>query len=161
MTAAYIAGFIDGEGSIGLTSHGRLRRDGRARGLTFRPVVTVYNKHRGVLESMRGYAKVGRLHVRVRNRQEWSDAHIWKVDGGRDVEQLLRLIAPHLVVKREQATLLLRFIERRREQHTRPYTETDYELVLALRKVNGRHPGHGSPMRDLPGIQTHKVLGVD
>jgi hypothetical protein len=102
LSAEYLAGLLDGEGSLSLAR--RYRRD---RSIEYSVRVAVYNCDRLVLEAVQeswgGHlASVGPRHP------EWRVAHslIWTNSAAAGV---LRALAPHLRVKARHAAVLLRF----------------------------------------------------
>lgn len=102
LSAEYLAGLLDGEGSLSLA-----RRYHRDRSTEYSVRVAVYNCDRPVLEAVQkswgGHlASVGPRHP------EWREAHslIWTNSAAAGV---LRALAPHLRVKARHAAALLRF----------------------------------------------------
>ena len=102
LSAEYLAGLLDGEGSLSLA-----RRNHRDRSIEYSVRVAVYNCDRAVLEAVKkswgGHlASVGPRHP------EWRAAHslIWTNSAAAGV---LRALAPHLRVKARHAAALLRF----------------------------------------------------
>jgi len=102
LSAEYLAGLLDGEGSLSLA-----RRYHRDRSIEYSVRVAVYNCDRPVLEAVQrswgGHlASVGRRHP------EWRAGHslIWTNSAAAGV---LRSLAPHLRVKARHAAALLRF----------------------------------------------------
>lgn len=99
---AYIAGLIDGEGSIYV-----MRHTGRFGRQTYYPAVSIAMTHLGVLQ---WYAE--RLGLAVadvpRTPEGWRDQYSVRIHGKRAIA-LCRRLLPYLKVKREQANLLLDF----------------------------------------------------
>ncbi len=96
MAYQYLAGLIDGEGSI-VVSHNRTRKDGYARpnlrltlGNTYKPIIDWLQKNFGgsvVTEKVKGNRK-----------PSWQ----WVVSGSR-ASNILELVYPHLKIKFKQA----------------------------------------------------------
>jgi hypothetical protein len=94
-TRAYIAGFLDGDGSIVLQL--KPRRDYRF-GFQIRATVSFYQKRRGswVLEWL--YAHIGRGRIRER-----PDGIVqYDIEGVESVIWLLEQVQPYIVAKKEQ-----------------------------------------------------------
>ena len=111
--AAYIAGFLDGEGSISIL-RGKTRRGKSYRCFL---AVSVSNTCREVLEWIRvlvGGGKVSENSSRL--HQEKVALGVWKPIynlhwGGKKSEEILRAVYPWLRVKKGQAEIALRFRE--------------------------------------------------
>jgi hypothetical protein len=105
----YLAGIIDGEGCILMN-----REKGRKGEYIYRLSVTIANSSKnlhGWLEEKlvgRGYVRrVKPTKDRVGHPERWKPMYNWVVSGSRKAIVLLREIAPYLVIKREQAELLV------------------------------------------------------
>lgn len=95
---AYLAGIIDGEGSIGLYTSDRARRVGE-------PVVTVDSTDREVLDWLKmtfGGSIVVKRKQRPHHRQAWT----WRVKNRKAVA-LLALALPYLRIDRKRVRALL------------------------------------------------------
>lgn len=102
LDCAYLAGLIDGEGSIYI-----LRHTGRGEKLTFYPAVSIAMTHRGVLDWVAALFGVSVSDV-PRTPDGWRDQHLFRIHGKRAVALCCRLL-PYLRVKREQARLVQAF----------------------------------------------------
>tara|TARA_R110002072_G_scaffold151470_2_gene300799 strand:- start:11040 stop:11474 length:435 start_codon:yes stop_codon:yes gene_type:complete len=97
-TDPYLAGLVDGEGSIGLY---------RTGGKYFRPSLAigmVGSKEQAVLQQL------ARLHggqFRTEYRQDGQIVHRWTLTTVKTIEPVLRRLIPHLLLKQDQAKLLL------------------------------------------------------
>ena len=95
----YIAGFVDGEGCIDIQhSKGcyvipRLRIALSAEG---KEVVEILQNNFG-----------GSIYLRASKNPNWSDAYSWEITGYKRVASFLRNIVNHLIIKKEQARLIL------------------------------------------------------
>lgn len=102
LDCAYLAGLIDGEGSICV-----LRHNGRGGMKTFYPAISIAMTHRGVLDWVSGLFALSVSDV-PRSPQGWRNQHSFRIHGKRAVA-LCRRLLPYLRVKREQAALVLAF----------------------------------------------------
>ena len=99
MHRAYIAGFMDGEGSI------RLRvRPGRRQ---LDPTVEIVSTHRETLDAIAATTGVGR--VELRGGSAITKRTIWRlrIEGRRNVRTFLSPLMPYLFQKRARAQIAL------------------------------------------------------
>lgn len=99
---AYLAGFVDGEGSIGYYFHaGKNRYEATLSITNTDPRIMDWIKVRIDYGNFVNYTKQDasgrRKHV----------AHVWRINNKPRVKDFLEAITPYLVIKREQAELLL------------------------------------------------------
>src|SRR5215467_1429377 len=122
---AYLAGIIDGEGTISVAQNSIVY---------LRPHIVISNTSTLLAEwlRIRGFAPhwakntIGRDYWRI----SWS---------GFSLDKLLPLIRPYLVIKARHADLLLELISLRRQQSKNsPLTERMHELVLMIAWLNDR-----------------------
>jgi hypothetical protein len=103
---AYIAGIVDGEGSIFVAAVGPARKK------TVYPIVTVAMTHRGVIEWLANTLDAGTVkkhnHTNVRRHPHLKEQFRVQVFGKR-AQLLCRAMLPFLKVKHEQARLVGEF----------------------------------------------------
>ena len=97
----YIAGFIDGEGSIVTTDNGRV-------------IISISNTHIGVLKTMRNFIGCGSIRVYDPKKPYWKPAGIYVINNHKDVLKILKKIKPFLVIKKEKAEKGILFIENKK-----------------------------------------------
>ena len=103
-TLAYIAGFLDGDGSVIL----QLKpRSDYAYGFQIKATVSFYQKktNRSILEWLRDTLKLGIVRDRNDGISEYD------VEGFEQVRQLLELLQPYVVLKRNQVETALDLID--------------------------------------------------
>lgn len=101
--AAYIAGFWDGEGSIGIWAH---KRPNRKRSHYYNVRMTVSNTNLEVLEYIRDLLGSGTIHQeKVVNGNAKTLYRLCLSEG--KTRQLIPQLLPYLVVKKKQAVLCL------------------------------------------------------
>lgn len=128
---AYLAGLIDGEGTVALHRHPQYKRDR----IQYRPRVLVVNTHRGVLEHLRTVFG-GSITMQTKGI---TDLYQWRVVGMADVKRILDGCMPFLIIKRERAEHLLRFVQGRLEcRRGAPYTAEDEAIYQCIRSLNVR-----------------------
>lgn len=144
MNWAYLAGLIDGEGTITLSS-GKHTKD--RRGVLCRATLMIANTHRPVLEEAREFIGMGHIYKMREASERHQASYQYRMQGKRLLPVLIRL-RPHIIVKREQLGLALEWLRRRARQKTRPYEEWDKQAVATMRRLNSR------------GLQAHKFAGL-
>jgi hypothetical protein len=100
---AYIAGIIDGEGSIMFVRRVKDPGGGRCMvrvGMTYRPII----------EWLAAFG--GKFNFSPRRAENRLDAYTWAVSRRRDVHHLLTSVLPYLIVKREKAEQAIAWCER-------------------------------------------------
>lgn len=106
--AAWFAGMIDGEGTIGVW---RERRPANASGFRYRAVVEFTNTNAALIEAVRGlvdgYAAVKRIEPPISHHKPSFRVMVNR----RAVQETLRRIAPFLIAKKQQADTVLAFCE--------------------------------------------------
>lgn len=153
MRIEYIAGFVDGEGSLCTGAGGAYRYKGKARRPTYRPQITVMQTHHEVLAKIREYfGNAGGIFKRKKTKAHHKDSWAWTVTGHKQCAPILRELIPHLIVKREVAEELLRFCEHRLEQKTRPFTQVDADYINRIRALNDQRGGQRRETHPL-GVQ--------
>jgi len=99
---AYLAGLIDGEGSIIIPSARNLRVG-----------LFIANTHKGVLEWILENFPCGNLRlVRRKQRRHYLEiCYQIYIQGTRNVYQLLKGILPYLIIKKDRAEYCVKFLE--------------------------------------------------
>lgn len=96
--AAYIAGFIDGEGTIGMWKVGKKK-------VWVRQVV-VTNTHKPTIQFLKRITGVGTTHQRRVAKSHHKPIFSWSVGKKADIVELLDELWPFLIQKQEQAEVL-------------------------------------------------------
>jgi hypothetical protein len=103
MTPEYVAGFIDGEGCIDVQIH----PDGYCR-----PRLRISQcEHQSHILYLLKDKFGGSVHKRQSQRPNQSDSCSWEFLGRKAMLEILTLITPHLVVKKQQALLAIWWLE--------------------------------------------------
>ena len=98
--AAWLAGFIDGEGTISSYMAGKNR--------AYKTwVISVPNTHRGSLDRCQEITGVGSVVMKKEAHGNRRTQYQWRVNPKQDVASILDQILPYLIVKREQAEACL------------------------------------------------------
>jgi len=144
VTYDYVAGFVDGEGSISIAAEKHRNK----RNIAFRPMLSVSNTHRGVLDEIRDFLSTGRVHLHRRRDEKHRQSYVLHVSGP-GLLTVLQELAPRLIVKRAQAEVVIEFMQRRKLLRTRRIGEKEIAMVERLRTLNARPAHKGRPIRDL------------
>jgi len=115
---AYLAGFLDGEGSIGMY---KATRANMKEGFTYVPHVVVYNTNRESIERFQRVFGIGSVNSRSRPGEK--TCYQWDVSN-RSVIPVLKALRPYLTVKSRQA-----------------------DLVIEAAEISGTRRGHGMETR--------------
>jgi hypothetical protein len=133
MNFSYIAGFIDGEGTI------RFQRTGKYRRL--QPMVSVTNTHKGILDEIASFLGYGTVIFCKANNPRSKDYYHLLITGTERLGHLLDGIFTHLVIKKEQAKLMLVLLNRTTFDHKAlSQEELDFRerLDTEMRSLNKR-----------------------
>ena len=104
---AYLAGLIDGEGCIGLTKyHSRILRQDRIGCYCARMSIAMTGKE---LYDFQAEIGVGKIRTQKRQHAHWKDVHVWHM-GANACRTILPQVIPYLRFKRQQAILLLEYL---------------------------------------------------
>ena len=99
--AAWLAGFIDGEGTISSYMSGRQRRH-------VSWLLSVPNTVRGSLERCKEITGAGSVLVKPIGREKRQPCHQWRVYRKLDIASICRQILPHAVIKAPQIEAFFR-----------------------------------------------------
>lgn len=100
--AAYIAGLIDGEGSIGGT-----HRNARGRTSWF---IRVYNTHRGVMEWLLKATNTGNIVNRPKEKPHHKKSYAWECFAW-NAKHILEQALPYMIIKRPLAERVIKELE--------------------------------------------------
>lgn len=97
MTLEYIAGFVDGEGTIGYyKDRGRL---------------SIPQTHKGVLLEIQKYLGEGKVYLVTKRQEHWKEAWVYILQDAPKVLEVLKKIEPFLIVKKEEAKNVIAILE--------------------------------------------------
>lgn len=110
---AYLAGLIDGEGTIGIYS----KNDRQDRGLSsFRLIVSVSQKRGGIMDWLFGnfggkiLTKIQKTTTPDKRKEYENSMYEWRIDNLDRIEYILKRTAPFMLEKKKQAEIALQFI---------------------------------------------------
>lgn len=140
--AAYVAAFIDGEGTIALALH---RHGGERRSATVIPIVTAANTRLELLRALVQKTGNGRIDSLGDNRTDRKVCYKWCLSANQ-IRNVLPQVEPYLEGKRRQAQIVLEFLSLREQRPdgswSRGWRDADLPKVEALyneiRSLNAR-----------------------
>ena len=130
-TKAYLAGIIDGEGTITLT---RLHKN-----QTPSPVVSVSNTHLPLLQWIRERAG-GAISSKNRSKPHHTISYVWSIRHDKAIH-LLKEIKKYLLIKKKHADLVVleyKKVTHRAGKYTPEMLRKKNALVQKIRKLNQR-----------------------
>lgn len=131
----YLAAFLDGEGGIQIN---RSKRSNRRYAIALHPVVYFTNSNREVIQTLKQWLHTGVVIV-SRQREGCKTMYVLHVTGIRNILKLLSLLENHLIVKRNQARIMLQFCRSRlspRGEEGRRFTAAELNLYRYLKRLN-------------------------
>lgn len=129
----YLAGIIDGEGTL---------RVMRSLQLWYAPFIQITNTNQALmdwLQQLLGEKGIGHTYHEKRSKQpNHKPKHVYNIAAVQGVKQILDQIAPLLVIKKEQAKLLLEFIAMKEEKADYGVLPREKEIFEELKHLNTR-----------------------
>ena len=142
---AYIAGFLDGDGSI----HVRLKPNSTYRFcFQISPAMVFYQSEKEYKYLQWLYKKIGRGYLRKRND---GVAELTIGDVG-SLEEVIRNIFPYLKLKKKQATLMLKILKMKQN------VKNARDFLRLARKIDGFQQLNYSKKRIQNSLEVEKVL---
>lgn len=123
LSLPYIAGLLDGEGTITLTKKGK----------RFAPRLSIAQSNKEYLEMICKYmGGFGGVY-----HQKGSECWSWVVGARGEVDSILSLLELHLILKQDQAILVREFISLNKDlKYGEPYSEDSLMVVSKIRELN-------------------------
>ena len=102
---AYIAAFMDGEGSICLDIVKR----------KVNPRLSFANTHLGVIQWLQKKCTVGNINIVVREKinPKWHTLYQFQISGVNNVYDVLKAMMPYLIIKKDRAKAAMDFLEKK------------------------------------------------
>lgn len=133
LEAAYLAGIIDGDGSLTLTH----RKRNAVRGWeNIEPHMNISNTSQSLMSHLSQMLGAPFYIVKDRRSRNWKQHFIISISAFVELDALLTRIIPYLIVKRRRAEIMLELVKRRLSK--KPYTEEDRKLLREFRRLNRR-----------------------
>jgi hypothetical protein len=137
------------EGRIGLSKqtqkpHGKHK----TTATLLRARIDISNTNRELLEKFKAYIGHGNVNnhdhpSRRQKHSKWNDLHVLRFGSQKECHYILKSIINVLPAKREQATLLLEFLELRKKANAKrneekKYSQREWEIFERIRNLNSR-----------------------
>ena len=110
---SYVAGIFDGEGTASIASYTRTARDGRGKGpytyVQHEVKVGIKNTSIPLMKWLVGNFG-GVFYQQDNSKYGWKTSYLWQAKGCKNKEKFLLGVLPYLIIKREQALLVLEYI---------------------------------------------------
>ena len=133
MNYDYLAGFIDGEGSIALYKH----KDSRVqKGYTLHPKFLVSNTNEVIIKAIQ--KEIGGKIKSMSQHKGCKIVQIVEFQDYKQIKSILEKLLPLLIIKQPQARLMIEFCENRIKSSGKKYTERDYEIAEIFSNINKR-----------------------
>ncbi len=150
ISVRYLAGFIDGEGSLMITKS-RSRKTGYVQ---YRPRISVSNTNRGILEEI-CHQYGGSIHEVGRGKPSWKPAYMLVWTEG-PIANVLPMFGLHLRLKRRQAAIQLEFIRHKKDTprrykgrfwapHPRGVIQFRERVYQQMKRLNARGTAQNFP----------------
>lgn len=131
--AAYIAGLIDGEGTIALHVDSRGSYGGSRMRLM--PSITIVSIDSSIITWLKEVTRCGYISHRSfsdRRRDQWT----FNVNAVDELRRILVCVLPHLRIKKKHGELLLIYCSERIKG--KPFTDVEKEIYYDLKELNIR-----------------------
>jgi hypothetical protein len=143
---AYLAGIIDGEGTVSIT-RSKTRKNGRDL-VAYQPELTVSNTNLILLGSLHGRFGGHLVKANIPAHKNWRQGYILFFRR-KEMLMLLPKVIPHLTAKRQKAELLFEYMSTRTKHVTAgmdgrfvgiPLTDRQKQIIAEIRQNNKRGP---------------------
>ena len=112
---AYLAGFIDGEGYIGIVKQKKYANRSQSGSWLYHPWVVITSTDPNIINDLYDIVSIGKK-VLQRRTGVYKDAHQLKITNHGDIINLLTEIKPYLRIKKVHADLLIKFCLERKSK---------------------------------------------
>lgn len=143
----YIAGMIDGEGALSITTNPQYYNGNKRliNPFCYRAMIWVSNTNHESLLYIRDTLGFGKIMVGTSKNSELSRKRIYnfRIHNMTCIKKLLDEILEYLIIKRERAIIMLEYINSRLSKvnlnsYHKPYTKHELDLVRKIRTLNRR-----------------------
>jgi len=125
---AYIAGFIDADGTLIISKSKNI----------FTPRIVIGNCDKPVLEIMNGWIGVGAIYTKKMNNPTHRTLYHYSIGRHVTLIKLLPQLIPYLILKRKRAELILEFCNLRFGDTKSKYSQRCFDIHTELKKLNKR-----------------------
>jgi len=134
---AYLAGIIDGEGTITILNHQQYKRKTKQ----YKPCISIANTDENLMIFIsQNYSE--KYHVLRYAGKNNKKCYVWMIRSLDNIQDILERTAPYLVIKKKQAKILYKYVMTRKKvrlhNKNAPYSEIEFECHKQIRKLNQR-----------------------
>ena len=131
----YIAGIVDGEGSIGANIYSKKRSGGLVLQRRFR----IFNKNIDVLEACQ-MVLGGNIHQLKQRGRNSAPCYYLQISDVQGIKRAVQIVLPYLIIKYDVAKLMLELLDSLEEHYrqSHSYTPREMEIVTEMRALNKR-----------------------
>lgn len=135
LTAAYVAGYIDGEGYLGIM---KTMRHETAKNPTYMPVIKIASTDEWIIDWFKD-SFGGWKDKRTFPNQNHKDAYTWTI-AGKKIEPVLRKVHPYLRLKKPQADIIFKRLKMYKPGYKFNDKEVEFmeSLCIQIRELNKR-----------------------
>jgi hypothetical protein len=139
LSQVYIAGFVDGEGCFSIYKH----QDKRiGKGYTYFPKFSIRNTNKYILTLIKKELG-GRVFVSSKGNDKSRVVYGLEIQDLETIECAINKIDAHLILKKKQAEILLKYCKIRKEGKN--YSKKEEKLYNKIKELNKRGKGIGYP----------------
>jgi len=113
LSGEYVAGFIDGEGYIGITFQRKKETHCQSASARYHPYLIITNNNYEILNDIKKFVGSGRIYKLSRNYKQ-KQGFQYKLTKMEPVRRFLNFVHPYLHLKQKQCEFLLAFIDIRK-----------------------------------------------
>ena len=113
LSGEYIAGFIDGEGYIGITFQRKKETSYQSASVHYHPYLIIANNNYKILNDIKKFVGSGYIY-KLSHNYKHKECFQYKLTKMEQLKHLLEFIQPYLRIKQRQCVLLLTFINTRK-----------------------------------------------
>lgn len=131
---AYIAGLLDGEGYLGITSRSRQHKGSRQiiPSKSYRPRIAINMTNKQIIEYLHKLFG-GFMCEKINTNIKWKNTYSLDIVDYQTIKIIIQKCLPYFKIKQEQALMLLKFPHNIKcNQYTTKLTQNTYNLKYAL-----------------------------
>lgn len=145
----WLAGFIDGEGYLGIIFQRKKETKSQAASPRYHPYLVIANTDLSVLSYIEEMIDAGKVYALKKATERTKKSFQYKLTRMEILQNVLESIEPHLKIKFSQCHILIEFIKRRRRttfvtgrgsRGRTSFTDADEDSYRSLLKLNKRGP---------------------
>lgn len=127
----YLAGIIDGEGTITIHRHPQYNR----KTFALRPRIIVTNTHKGLIENLQDLhgGTIAKQEARTVN---YKPVYLWRISKTLDILSILLRCEPYMIIKKPHAELMIEYCRSRLLNQLAPYSGRQKNIYSSIAGMN-------------------------